>query len=56
MFAELSEITIGIKSGRESPEERIMTMNLGLAIEDVATAFYVYQEAKKANVGRMLPL
>ncbi len=56
VYAELSEITTGIKLGRESPEERIMTMNLGLAIEDVATAIYVYQEAKKANVGRMLPL
>ena len=56
VYAELSEITTDIKLGRESPEERIMTMNLGLAIEDVATAIYVYQEAKKANVGRMLPL
>jgi ornithine cyclodeaminase/alanine dehydrogenase-like protein (mu-crystallin family) len=56
VYAELSEITTGIKLGRESPKERIMTMNLGLAIEDVATAIYVYQKAKKANVGRMLPL
>lgn len=56
VYAELSEITTGTKLGRENPEERIMAMNLGLAIEDVATAMYVYQEAKRANVGRMLPL
>jgi ornithine cyclodeaminase/alanine dehydrogenase-like protein (mu-crystallin family) len=33
-----------------------MAMNLGLAIEDVAMAHHVYKEAKKAHVGRMLPL
>lgn len=56
VYADLSEITTGTKLGREPPEERIMTMNLGLAIEDVATTVYVYQEAKKVNVGRWLPL
>jgi ornithine cyclodeaminase/alanine dehydrogenase len=56
VYAELSEIVAGVKPGRENGEERIMAMNLGLAIEDVATAAYVFQRAKKANVGRMLPL
>jgi ornithine cyclodeaminase/alanine dehydrogenase len=56
VYADLSEITTGAKPGRESPVERIMAMNLGLAIEDIATAIYVYREAKKANVGRTLPL
>jgi ornithine cyclodeaminase/alanine dehydrogenase-like protein (mu-crystallin family) len=56
VYADMSEIVTGAKAGRESPKERIMAMNLGLAIEDVATAFHVYQEAKKRNVGRMLPL
>jgi len=56
VYAELSEIAAGLKPGRENAEERIMAMNLGLAIEDVATAAYVFQKAKKAKVGRMLPL
>jgi ornithine cyclodeaminase/alanine dehydrogenase len=56
VYADMSEIITGAKAGRESPKERIMAMNLGLAIEDVATAFHVYQEAKKRNVGRMLLL
>ena len=56
VYAELSEIVAGVKPGRENEEERIMAMNLGLAIEDVATAAYVFQRAEKANVGRMLPL
>jgi len=56
VYAELSEIIMGEKPGREDPEERIMSMNLGLAIEDIATATLVYKNAKKANVGRKLPL
>jgi ornithine cyclodeaminase/alanine dehydrogenase-like protein (mu-crystallin family) len=56
VYAELSEIVAGVKPGRINAEERIMAMNLGLAIEDVATAAFVFQKAKKANVGRVLPL
>lgn len=56
VYAELSEIISGAKSGRESPYERIMVMNLGLAIEDIATAIHLYQKAKKANIGTKLPL
>ena len=51
VYAELSEIVSGTKPGRERAEERIMAMNLGLAIEDVATAAYVYEKAKKSNAG-----
>jgi ornithine cyclodeaminase/alanine dehydrogenase len=56
VYAELSEISSCAKLGRESSEERIMVMNLGLAIEDIAAAIYVYEEAKKAKIGIMLPL
>jgi len=54
IYAELSEIVSGAKLGRENSEERIMAMNLGLAIEDVATASYVFQKAQKAKVGKTL--
>jgi ornithine cyclodeaminase/alanine dehydrogenase-like protein (mu-crystallin family) len=56
VYAELSEIVAGAKPGRENAEERIMAMNLGLAIEDVATASYIFQKAKKAKVGKTLQL
>jgi ornithine cyclodeaminase/alanine dehydrogenase-like protein (mu-crystallin family) len=56
VYAELSEIISGKKKGRENPEERIMSMNLGLAIEDVATAGLIFAKAKKTAVGTMLPL
>lgn len=52
---ELSEVIVGSKPGRESEEEKIMCMNLGLAILDVAVGKMIYEEAKRRNAGRMLP-
>jgi ornithine cyclodeaminase/alanine dehydrogenase len=56
VYAELSEIISGKKHGRENSKERIMSMNLGLAIEDMATAKLIYQKAKKKKAGTELPL
>ncbi len=56
VYADLTEIVSGQKSGRESPSERIMCMNLGLAIEDMATAILVYEKAKQRGFGTTLPL
>ena len=56
VYAELSEIISGKKHGRENSRERIMSMNLGLAIEDMATAKLVYEKAKKTEAGTKLPL
>jgi len=55
-YAELSEIISGKKRGRENSGERIMSMNLGLAIEDMATAKLIYERAKKTGLGTKLPL
>ena len=55
-YADLGEIVTGAKSGRETPEERTMSLNLGLAIEDVATARLIYERAMAAGVGTDLPL
>jgi ornithine cyclodeaminase/alanine dehydrogenase len=56
VYAELSDIVSGKKLGRENPKERIMSMHLGLAIEDIATAILVYNKAKESKVGLKLPL
>ncbi len=56
IYADLGEVVSGKKPGRENPKERIMSMNLGLAIEDMATAILIYEKAKKAGVGTKLPL
>jgi ornithine cyclodeaminase/alanine dehydrogenase-like protein (mu-crystallin family) len=55
-YADLGEIVNGEKPGREDPEERIMSMNLGLAIEDMATAIVIYEKATKMGTGTRLRL
>jgi ornithine cyclodeaminase/alanine dehydrogenase-like protein (mu-crystallin family) len=56
IYAELSEIVSGTKPGRERRDERIMSMNLGLAIEDMATAMLVHEKAQAKGRGLKLPL
>ncbi len=54
--ADLGEIVTGAGRRRRSDDERTMSMNLGLAIEDVATARILYQRAVAQDVGVELPL
>ncbi len=53
---DLGEVVTGRKPGREGDSERIMSMNLGLAIEDVATGKLIYDLAVERGVGWRLPL
>ena len=55
-YADLGELVTGRKPGRTSEGQRTMSINLGLAIEDVATARILYERALAAGVGVELPL
>ncbi len=55
-FADLGEIVLGKKAGRVSDEERTMAINLGIALDDLATAPLVYQRALEQGIGTTLPL
>lgn len=55
-YADLGEILVGGKPGRESDRERTMAMNLGLALEDMAVAPEVYRLAVQRGAGTTLPL
>lgn len=55
-YADLGEIIAGKKPGREKHEERIITLNLGLALEDMATAILIYETALKKGIGTFLSL
>jgi ornithine cyclodeaminase/alanine dehydrogenase-like protein (mu-crystallin family) len=52
----LGEVVVGRKAGRESVGERIMSMNLGVAIEDMAVAVQIYEDARRKGRGKELPL
>jgi ornithine cyclodeaminase/alanine dehydrogenase len=55
-YADLGEIVAWKKPGREADGERTMSINLGLALEDMATAIRVYRRAKGNGIGIELPL
>jgi ornithine cyclodeaminase/alanine dehydrogenase-like protein (mu-crystallin family) len=55
-YADLGEIVTGFKPGRESSEERTMSINLGLALDDMAPAIRIYHLAKTKGMGVELPL
>ena len=56
VYADLGEIVTGRKAGRENNSERVMSMNLGLAIEDMSTAVKIYEKAKREGFGLWLNL
>jgi len=55
-YAEVGEIVVGKKKGRENDKERILAINEGLAIFDIALANQIYLKAKKENKGQTLTL
>jgi ornithine cyclodeaminase/alanine dehydrogenase len=55
-YADLGEIVAGTASTRENDHERILAINLGLAIDDMAVAPEIYRRAKELGVGTWLDL
>jgi len=49
--AEIGEVVTGAKPGRNSPAEITVFKSLGLAIEDLASAEFVYRQAQIRGVG-----
>ena len=56
LHAELGEIVLGERPGRESDDEIILLNPMGLAIEDVAAAHAVYELALERGAGTWLDL
>ncbi len=56
LHADLGELVTGQKPGRQTPAERTMTANLGLALDDMAVAPLIYQKAVDKGIGTWLDL
>jgi ornithine cyclodeaminase/alanine dehydrogenase len=56
LYATVGELVAGKKPGRETERERTMTCNLGLALDDMATAPLVYRRAVEKGIGTWLEL
>lgn len=55
IYSDLGELVAEQKPGRESPSERILAVNLGLALDDIAIAPLIYNRALTHNLGTWLP-
>jgi ornithine cyclodeaminase len=55
IVGEIGEVLIGKVAGRRSNDEITLFKSLGLAIEDVASARHIYEEARRTGTGRFLP-
>lgn len=56
IYADLGEIVTGKKPGRTNDSEITMFKSVGIAIEDIATAEYVLEQAELNELGSLLAL
>lgn len=56
IVGELGEILLGQKEGRSNAEEITLFKSLGLGIEDLAAAQYVYDKAVQAGLGTWIEI
>ena len=51
IYGEIGELITGAKQGRESDEEVTIFKSVGLSIQDISAAHYVYQRALEEGAG-----
>jgi ornithine cyclodeaminase len=56
LHAELGEIVIGNRPGREDEDEIILLNPMGMAIDDIICARHFYRLAHERGTGTRLPL
>ena len=56
IHADLGDLAAGTRPGRESRDERIFSMNMGIAVDDMVTARVLYERALERGAGVRLPL
>jgi alanine dehydrogenase len=55
-IVELADVVTGRVSGRSRPQDRVLVMNLGIALADMAVGSIVLAKARAAGLGLRLPL
>lgn len=56
IYGDLGMLITKKVKGRENDSERIISLNIGLALDDIAVAHKVYDKALKNDIGSILPL
>jgi ornithine cyclodeaminase/alanine dehydrogenase-like protein (mu-crystallin family) len=54
ILAEIGEVANGSKTGRTSPRDVTLYKSLGIAPQDLASAYYVLQKAREHRVGQVI--
>ncbi len=54
--ADLGDLAAGRAKGRQTVDERLFCMNLGMAVEDIAAGALALERARELGAGRELPL
>jgi alanine dehydrogenase len=55
IVGEIGEVLTGKVPGRRTRDENTLFKSLGLAVEDVASARHIYEEARRTGKGRFVP-
>lgn len=56
IVGEIGDILLGKLGGRETPDEITLFKSLGVAVEDLAAAYFVFHAAKRDGVGTWVDL
>ncbi len=56
LYAELCQIVVGDRPGRESDEERILFWHRGLSLSDIALGHALVEKARRAGIGTTVQL
>jgi len=56
ILGDLSDLVSGLVVGRNFPEDKTLFKSVGLAVEDLAAARYVYGQAEKSRAGCSIEL
>ena len=56
LYAELCQIVVGDRPGRESDEERILFWHRGLSLSDIALGHALVEKARRAGIGTTVEL
>ena len=56
IIGEIGEVASGLKAGRRATEEVTLYKSLGIAPQDLASAHYVLEQARRRDVGQLIDL
>ena len=56
IYAEIADIVVGKKPGRENDNEKIVFISIGMGVEDAAAAMVAYENAMRQNIGTVLEI